>query len=445
MNAPRIAAALAKRRVLMIAHEFYPCSAIGCHRSGKFCKYLGLYGWEPVVLTARQEFAHGRFDSTLLQQLPGGLCVKRTFYPDLESARKAVRAARDLLRHSHSGNGHAPGGVASMVESRAGFSRWMSIPDWAVFWLPWAVRAGLADARRCDAIYVTGPPHGAVVVGAVLARLSGRRLVIDLRDPWMLDKTLIYPTEWHRRMNRRLERWCFAAAATVICNTRPAMDAYRKLYPEFAPTKFITLPNGFDVTDFPADDNAAEPTRRAEIRMSYVGSLYGGRDPRPLFRAVRRCMDADATGEKRFRIQFWTGTADLARAYARESGVEDLVHVHRLVPHREAIAAMRASDVLLVIGASDTDELHVPGKLFEYVYCRKPVLALVEPGAISDLIDEYQLGLWTHPSDEARLVAHLSTLYAHLRGGEPWPIRPEAFRDFDRRMQAGQLAAILGG
>ncbi len=434
-----------KQRVLMIAHEFYPCSAIGCHRSGKFCKYLGRYGWEPVVLTARQQYAHGRLDASLLRQLPDDLHVKRTFYPDLEGVRNAIRGARVMLRRPHSGNGRANGGVSSMVESRAGVARWMSVPDWAVYWLPWALYSGLAEARRSDAIYVTGPPHGAVVVGAVLARLSGRRLVIDLRDPWMLDKTLVYPTELHRGMNRRLERWCFASAATVICNTRPAMEAYRRLYPELPAEKFTTLPNGFDVTDFPADEGEVAPRVRNEIRMSYVGSLYGGRDPRPLFRAVRAATEPGRGAGMKFRIQFWTGTDELARAYAREAGVEDMVDVHKLVPHREAIAAMRASDVLLVIGASDTDELHVPGKLFEYVYCRKPVLALVEPGAISDLIDEYQLGLWARPADETRLVSHLANLHSHLANGDAWPIKPEAFQDFDRRIQAGRLAAILGG
>jgi len=429
----------------MIAHEFYPCSAIGCHRSGKFCKYLHHFGWEPVVLTARQQYAHGRLDASLLGQLPEDLRVMRTYYPDLEAVRNAVRSVRRTLRSPHSGNGHAGSAVATMVEARAGVARWMSIPDWAVYWLPWAVAAGLPEARRSDAIYVTGPPHGAVVVGAVLARLSGRRLVIDLRDPWMLDKTLVYPTEWHRGMNRRLERWCFASASTVICNTRPAMDAYRRLYPELPPERFTTLPNGFDVSDFPLESPRGRRPEHDPIRMSYVGSLYGGRDPRPLFRAIRRCMDSERGAGMKFRVQFWTGTDELARAFAREACVEDLVDVHPLVPHREAIAAMRASDVLLVIGASNTDALHVPGKLFEYVYCRRPVLALVEPGAISELIDAYQLGLWARPADEEQLVRHLEALHAHLRDGSAWPVRPEAYSDFDRRMQAGRLAAILAG
>lgn len=436
---------VAHRRVLMIAHEFYPCSAIGCHRSGKFCKYLGLFGWDPVVLTARQHYAHGRFDPSLLQQLPENLPVRRTFYPDLESLRRAVRRVRSMFHRPQSSNGKPRGGVSAMVESRAGLARWMSVPDWAAYWLPWALYSGLAEARRSDAIYVTGPPHGAVVVGSVLARLSGRRLVIDLRDPWMLDKTLIYPTDWHWRLNRRLERWCFESAAAVICNTRPAMEAYRRLYADLPPERFKALPNGFDIPDFPPDNGLPPRRSHDEIRMSYVGSLYGGRDPRPLFRAVRNCVSSERGSGMKFRVQFWTGTDELARAYAKESGVEDIVDVHKLVPHREAIAAMRASDVLLVIGASDTDELHVPGKLFEYVYCRKPVLALVEQGAISDLIDEYNLGLWARPSDEDRLVSHLVTLHSHLSGGEAWPIRPEAFQDFDRRVQAGRLAAILGG
>ena len=106
---------------------------------------------------------------------------------------------------------------------------------------------------------------------------------------------------------------------------------------------------------------------------------------------------------------------------------------------------MMRSDVLLVFGAADTDELHVPGKLFEYVYCRKPTMALVESGAISRLIDEYNLGLWCTPGDEAALDAHLRRFAAWKAEGGPWRIRPQAFVDFDRRTQARQLADILGG
>lgn len=437
----RVGAPAKARRVLMVAHEFYPSAAIGCHRSGKFCKYLPQYGWEPVVLTARQMIEQTRFDPTLLRQLPAEMSIIRTFYPDEAEIKRWVGQAGSLLRRGRAGGNGSPRS-ATVGGARMGISRWLSIPDWAIYWLPWAVGAGVSEARRADAIYATAPPHGSLVVAAVLARLTGRRLVLDLRDPWTLDRTLRYPTPRHRRLNERLERWCFETAAVVICNTPAATEAYRAAYRDLPRVRFVTLPNGFDRDDFPPEAVARPRAEDERLHLAYVGSLHGGRDPRPLLRAARRCMDA---GWGSYRLHFWSGTPDIVRAYVDQSGAEGLVENHGPVPHRQALQAMLDSDVLLVFGASDTDELHVPGKLFEYVYCRRPILALVEPGAISRLIDDYQLGRWARASDDEALVTHLRELHAVARGGRAWPVRAEAFADFDRRLQAGRLAALLGG
>jgi len=39
------------RRVLIIASRFPPLASVGAIRIRKFVKYLGDFGWEPVVLT----------------------------------------------------------------------------------------------------------------------------------------------------------------------------------------------------------------------------------------------------------------------------------------------------------------------------------------------------------------------------------------------------------
>jgi len=440
------AAAPRRPRVLMVAHEFYPCSAIGCHRSGKFAKYLPAFGWEPIVLTARRTDETGRFDPSLLEQLPAAMKIVRTFYPDHVELKKSLGAVRSRFNHRSSGNGSTSAAPKETGSALGAAARWLTVPDLPVSWLPWAVQAGLPIARTVDAIYATGPPHAALVIAAVLARISGRRLILDLRDPWLLDKTLSYPTQAHHRLNARLERWCFATAARVICNTSAVTAAYRERYRDWPESKFVTLSNGFDPDDFEGSGAGIVPQLEPGfVHLSYVGNLHGGRDPRPLLRAIRRRRAESNDPLERYRVHFWSATPDRVRDAVRDAGAEEFVDIHPPVPHRDAVAAMKASDVLLVFGASDTDDLHVPGKLFEYVYCRRPTFALVAPGAITELIDGYQLGVWCRPTDEAAIAAGLQRFAQITRDRRPWPISARAFTDFDRRALTRRLADILGG
>ena len=425
----------------MVSRDFYPAAAIGCHRTGKFCKYLGEYGWRPTVLTVREEFLHGPRDPALLAQLPADLEIARTFYPDERRLAARVRRLLGRLRPRPDGSS---GPLPAPAAGKVGLQRWLGVPDPSLAWLPWALRAGLPLARRCDAVYVTAPPHGAVVVAAVLSRLAKRPLVIDFRDPWMLDRTLIHPSALHRWLNERLERWCIRGARRVVVNTPRAEQAYRRRFPDAPAEKFVTIPNGFDPADFEMGPSARRPREPGQpVAFAYVGNLHGGRDPGPLLRAARQVQERRSAAGPPIAVRFWSFTEEIVRECVRREGAEAIAEVHPAVPHREALRAMLDSDVLLLFGAADTDELHVAGKLFEYVYCRKPVLALVEEGAITDLIDRYRLGLWCSPRDEARIADCVEALVDHAGSGEPWPIAPEAFRDFDRRRQAGQLAAVL--
>ena len=65
------------KRVLMIAYEFPPVGAGGVNRSLKFARYLPQFGWQPLVLTAKNPDGLGR-DATLLDELPDSVRVCRT-------------------------------------------------------------------------------------------------------------------------------------------------------------------------------------------------------------------------------------------------------------------------------------------------------------------------------------------------------------------------------
>jgi hypothetical protein len=65
------------RRVLVIAYYFPPFGGAGVQRTLKFVKYLPEFGWQPVVLTVKEQVAHLR-DPSLEEDIPSRTPIHRT-------------------------------------------------------------------------------------------------------------------------------------------------------------------------------------------------------------------------------------------------------------------------------------------------------------------------------------------------------------------------------
>jgi hypothetical protein len=129
------------------------------------------------------------------------------------------------------------------------------------------------------------------------------------------------------------------------------------------------------------------------------------------------------------------------RVVARRYGVERSVEIIERVPHAEAIRVMQRSHLLLVL-APPNHQLVQPAKVFDYLGSGSKLLALAEPGATVDLIQETGSGTFFSQKDISGLKAYLHGLitdgsFRYLRND------PEAFRRYDARRLTGQLVDEL--
>ena len=65
------------KKVLIISYYFPPSGGAGVQRMLKFVKYLREFGWEPVVLTARNA-DYPAYDESLQSEIPPGIKVYRS-------------------------------------------------------------------------------------------------------------------------------------------------------------------------------------------------------------------------------------------------------------------------------------------------------------------------------------------------------------------------------
>lgn len=98
------------------------------------------------------------------------------------------------------------------------------------------------------------------------------------------------------------------------------------------------------------------------------------------------------------------------------------------------------ADVLLLFQGSLP--LQVPAKFFDYLPTGKPIFAVVKQGALSELLDSTDAGLWADPDDPKQIAERFLALLE--RPAEAAPELRDVWRQrFHYRNLAGQLADLV--
>ena len=402
------------RSVLLVTAHFPPNRRAGTHRLLRFARNLEALGWRVSVLTVDPEsYRDGvPLDDGLLKQVPDSVRVVRTRVPG-RRRRHAVLPPSAAPRTS------TPAPPARRRDPLRLLRRfWQDLSSTPDHELPWwfaAVPAGTALIReqQIDVIVSSAPPFTTHLIAAELARRTALPWVAYFRDPW---SRAPWGVEWRNKgwtgwVHRKLERLTVRRATRVVLNTRPMRDDFVAHYPEMG-GKFLSIPNGFDAE---ALDRGVKPVARTAaadtLVVCHTGSLYQARDPRPLLRALATVLSDGSLPRTAIQLQLVGGagaefdtTGEVARL-----GLDDAVEFVPPVSHGESLGYLRAADVLLVV-QPDT-AVQVPVKFYEYLWARKPILALASPGAVADLIGEGSIGLVVQADDERAIAEALRGLY----------------------------------
>jgi glycosyltransferase involved in cell wall biosynthesis len=125
----------------------------------------------------------------------------------------------------------------------------------------------------------------------------------------------------------------------------------------------------------------------------------------------------------------------------RRLGLEERVKVRGYLPHRECVREMQGSDVLWLALDNDTQS---PGKLYEYLGARRPILACVPPGFVRQTLEDAGASVIVDPSDVNGIVSAIRRLATmHRNGTLPVPDEQEVLR-YDRVGLANELSKIFG-
>lgn len=393
------------KRVLIVAYYFPPSGGPGVQRVLKFVKYLPEFGWEPAVLTVRDGDFPAR-DPSLMGEIPAGVPVHRT--PILEPYTIYRRlTGRKPGEAVDVNTNYRPGTRVSLRERLAqGVRGALFIPDARVGWLLHGVSGGVEAGRKwgADLIFSSSPPYTCALLGRAVAHRLRKPWVFELRDPWTGFLSAPVRHGISKALDRRLERNCVRQAARVVLAWRGIGRDLREKYPDLDESRFRLVENGFD----PDDLAGVEPEPFDRFTVVYTGSMYGVRNPDTFLQAVARLLDSGRLKPEEFRVLFVGRFGDEVKAMFRRPellGVaEDLGHR----PHAESVRFTLGADLLLlVVDDVKGSEGIVPGKVFEYLGARRPVLALAPEGDVADLVRRTGAGVVLDRNDVDGIAAAL--------------------------------------
>lgn len=383
---------MTQKKLLLISGFFPPYSPMGAVRPPSLAAYWRRLGYDVRVIALRNPGV----ESTLKLPLPEDSVLHLPFSEPGQRVDRLTKKLRAML----GGEGGAGRGAKNGATVRSAlrqrdrlrslrqiYQQLFMFPDRYRSWVNPAVKAGLelATTWKPDLIYSSCPPHSGHIVAQKLAAHLDIPWVAELRDLWANNPyndvhPMIDPFQ------RMVANGVLRRATACVTLTQTAGEEVRTTLKR--PT--IVSYNGFGATEFEGLQSIA-PADPNRLTIIHAGIIYPGRrDPTTLFQALA------ILGRKRNRVKvsFYHDSLEAVARKAVQLGVQDCVEISAPRPRSEILELERAVDVLLLCRwANVADDGIIPGKLFEYIGARRPILAIGSTtGEAADIIRRNHFG-----------------------------------------------------
>jgi len=416
--------------LLMIINFFPPSAGGGVYRPLSFVRDLSNRGWDITVVTPQA----GEFwitDEALLKKIPEKVRVARTMSLSGQRVMNALRSGRSgPSRRSSSGFG--------LVRALSDF---FLIPDSYVGWLPFARNAAfkLVKQGHFDALYSTSPPDSSHLIANSVAKRFHLPWVADFRDPWINLYLKKPPTPIHACLHRHFERTVTKADA-ILVTTDWHEEILERLYPG---ARVVKITNGYDEDDFVGTEQMS-PSGDV-LTILHCGMLTLGRSSRPFLEGLAAFLSDTPDALGRIKVSFVGARESDNEYWVERFSLEDVVSFEDNVPHEECIRREAVSHVLLLI-KHDTPNYNglVPGKLYEYIGARRPILAVVPEGEAARIVLNTGRGEVADISKTRQIAEKLGVMFKLFMDGRlDASYNLSKIDDFSRRVQSAKLDELL--
>ena len=389
------------KKVLIITYYWPPAGGPGVQRWLKFVKYLPEFGIEPIVYCPENP-NYPIMDTSMVSEVSSTLEVIQA--PINEPYKLAQLLSRsktsDLSKGIITGQKKQTITEKLLLFVRGNFF----IPDARVSWVKPSV-SFLSDyikTHKIDTIITTGPPHSLHLIGLKLKQLYSLQWIADFRDPWTqigYHKKLKL-TALSKRKHDQLESSVLRDSDEIIV-TSPQTKV---LFSKRTTTQITVITNGYD---FEINHTY---TLDSMFTLSHVGSLHEGRNPQVLWKVLSDLVQTSKEFSKVFRLNLIGYVSQGVLQSIKSYGLEAHTNYSGYVSHSEALAYQNKTQLLLLIEEDSKETQYIiPGKLFEYMASKRPIISIgPDVSDIEDILSKSCAGTYFRYKDAELLRLGIS-------------------------------------
>ncbi len=361
------------KKVLIITYYWPPSGGAGVQRWMKFVKYLPQFGWEPLVYTPENPEVPVQ-DASLMQEIPRGTKVIKRKIVEPYSLYKSLLGLKK--------EEGVKAGFLSQEEKtswKENFAVWVRgnlfIPDARRFWIRPSIRFLRKYLREnpVDVIVSTGPPHSMHLIAASLHQTLKIPWLADFRDPWtnidFYNQLKLSPRA--DRKHKRLEKKVLQEATAVVAISRTMAEEFRKI----ARREVEVISNGYDPADFQWKTDLSAPGENFEIL--HLGAINKDRNPETFWKMLSQYIKDAPDFDRKLRLRLIGFTDYQVVQSLKKYGLFERTEMISYLPHEQALKIAARADVLLLL-LNDTPNVRgiTPGKMYEYLALKKPVIGI---------------------------------------------------------------------
>ncbi|MBQ6512760.1 glycosyltransferase [Methanobrevibacter sp.] len=363
-------------KVIFISFYYNHENEIASKRLQGIAKYLPKNGWQPVVIVPKTQNETVNFK---------GVRVIETEYEDMLSKflpkSKVNKTSLKITSQSQ------PNKLVSKAISIAG--EIFAYPDGMKYWAKPAFKtcSEIIESEDIKGIISSSFPITAHTIAHDLKEKYDIPWIADLRDLWNLNPYVNH-TFIRNYFEKRLELKTFENVDILTTTTPLAKKTLQSLHPT---KKIVSIVSGYDPQDF---KDLKQTKKSDKLTLMYAGSLYNGkRNPSILFEAVSQLIEENKIDSDKITIDFYGDAANLEEL-SKKYNIESIVSIHGKVSHDEVLQNQMNSDVLLLISwMNEKEKMFMPGKVYEYMGSKKPILSIgYKEGSLKELIEKTNIG-----------------------------------------------------
>ena len=266
---------------------------------------------------------------------------------------------------------------------------------------------------------------------------TGIPWVADFRDPW----TKIFYFK-HLRLSRWVERRHHILEQKVLDDATAVVAVSPLVQQDFAamtstPVHLVT--NGYDESDYTED-----VTSDGNFNVVHTGLLTGEGNPVTLWNILGEKCREDKEFAGRFRLILAGKTDETVLESISKAGLGEYLTDLGYIDHNKAVMEQRkASLLILPIREEPETKAILPGKLFEYLASRRPILGVgTREGAMSTVLQETGAGKIFDWGDEKEIKEYIDSCWKNFRNGDLHTDAVDIER-FSRRRTTKTMAKLL--